>query len=254
MGGAYENQFDEEAPLIRQLTKGQRRVLGVLVEKGLTTPGQYPLTLKAATTGANQTSNRDPVTSFSEAAVWELLDEVRELGLISVVHPESGRTERYRHYLRRRYPFNEQQLAIMTELFLRGRQQLGELRARASRMVPIENLDALRRELTSLLEQGFIQASGSLERRGIEVDHNMYMDNEGGKIESTNAPATETPQQFVKQAEPSPPQVQQSEVSADEFSDLKDETAILQSEVEDLKQVVQELQESLDDLRKSLGA
>jgi uncharacterized protein len=257
MGGAYENQFDEEAPLIRQLTKGQRRVLGVLVEKGLTTPGQYPLTLKAATTGANQTSNRDPVTSFSETAVWELLDEVRELGLISVVHPESGRTERYRHYLRRRYPFNEQQLAIMTELFLRGRQQLGELRARASRMVPIENLDALRRELTSLLEQGFIQASGSLERRGIEVDHNMYMDNEGGKVESTTASAAEVPQQFIKQSEPTtsqPTQVQHSDVSASEFSDLKDETAILQSEVEDLKQIVQELQDSLDDLRKSLGA
>lgn len=252
MSGAYENQFDEEAPLIRQLTKGQRRVLGVLVEKGLTTPGQYPLTLKAVTTGANQTSNRDPVSNYSESAIYDLLDEVRELGLISVVHPESGRTERFRHYLRRRFPFNEKQLAIMTELFLRGRQQLGELRARASRMVPIENLETLRRELTSLLEQGFIQASGSLERRGIEVDHNMYLDDEGGRIESN---AVVTADNFVEQSEPATQaQINEGGVSASEFSDLKDETAILQSEVDELKQTVQELQESLDELRKSLGA
>ena len=255
MGGTYENQFDEEAPLIRHLSKGQRRVLGVLVEKGLTTPDQYPLTLKAVTTGANQKSNRDPVTNYSEAAIWDLLDELRELGLIAVVHPESGRTERFRHHMRRRYPFNEKQLAIMTELMLRGKQQLGELRARASRMVTIDSLDELRKELIALQEQEFIQASGSLERRGIEVDHKMYPESEGhifAAVAPTQAaPANPPPQQMTSQ-----PTISNSgeQINPEEFANLKDETAILQSEVEDLKEKVNELQESLDELRRSLGA
>ncbi len=253
MGGNYETQFDENAPVIRQLTKGQRRALGVLIEKAFTTPDQYPLTLKSATSGANQKSNRAPIANYTEGAVWELLDELRELGLIAVVHPESGRTERFRHYMRRRFQFSEPQLAIMTELMLRGRQQLGELRARASRMVPIENLDELRRELTSLQEQGFIQASGSLERRGIEVDHNMYTDSEGGKLESSS-PVAEEPQREVVQQSHSSPSVTPAAGNADEINSLKGEVTCLRSEVESLRQTVEELKDNLDDLRRSLGA
>src|SRR5690606_38507486 len=108
----YTSDDFEERAAVRVLTRPQRRVLGVLVEKGLTTPDSYPLTLKAVTTGCNQKSNRDPVTNYSEDAVEETLDELRQLGLVAVVHTESGRTERYRHYVRKKYPFTEQQLAI----------------------------------------------------------------------------------------------------------------------------------------------
>lgn len=252
MGGTYETQFDENAPTIRQLTKGQRRALGVLIEKAFTTPDQYPLTLKSATSGANQKSNRAPVANYTEGAVWELLDELRELGLIAVVHPESGRTERFRHYMRRRFQFSEPQLAIMTELMLRGRQQLGELRARASRMVPIENLDELRRELTSLQEQGYTQASGSLERRGIEVDHNMYADGEDGKLESSPTALEEPRREVIQNSQPSP-NVTQPAGQTDEINSLKSEMTTLHSEVESLRQTIEEIKDSLDDLRHSLG-
>lgn len=253
MSGAYENQFDENSPLIRQLSKGQRRVLGVLVEKGLTTPDQYPLTLKAVTTGANQKSNRDPVTNYTEASVWDFLDELRELGLIAVVHPESGRTERFRHYMRRRFPFSEPQLAAITELLLRGRQQIGELRARASRLVPVESLDELRRELTVLQEMGFIQSTGPLERRGIQVDHNMYLDNEGAKLEkqhvADDSPVSVAPnQRSMTERAPTANTISESEI---EF--LRTETATLKTELTLLRETVEVLKDQLDELRRNLG-
>ena len=124
----------EKIPLT-PLSRKQRRVLGVLLEKAFTTPEQYPLTPKAATTGCNQKNNRDPISNYDEETVVQTLDELRERGYVGVLHTESGRTERYRHYLRQRTDLTEPQLAVITELLLRGPQQLGELRTRASRMV-----------------------------------------------------------------------------------------------------------------------
>jgi len=105
---------------ITELSKPQRRVLGVLLEKAFTTPDQYPLTLKAITTGCNQKSNRDPISNYSESQVFETLESLREIGVAAVIHSESGRSERYRHYMRHRFNFTEPQLAILTELWLRG--------------------------------------------------------------------------------------------------------------------------------------
>ena len=153
---------DIESPGPRELTKGQRRVLGVLIEKGITTPDQYPLTLKAATTGCNQKSNRDPVSNYTEEQVQQCLDEVRGLGLVACIHTESGRTGRFRQYARKKYPFNEKQLAIMTELWLRGRQQPGELRTRASRMTEIDSQEELRPNCRAI-DQAFVHADGPLE-------------------------------------------------------------------------------------------
>jgi uncharacterized protein len=167
-----------EHPPVRMLSKAQRRVLGVLVEKGITTPEYYPMTLKALTAACNQKSNRMPLTEYSEDDVLQTIDELRGLGLAAVVHTESGRTERYRHYVRKQFPWNEAQLAILIELWLRGRQSVGDLRSRASRMHAIDSLDQLREELRTLLEQGFVQATGPLTSRGVEVDHNFYKPSE----------------------------------------------------------------------------
>ena len=169
---------DDQFPPVKVLSKPQRRVLGVLIEKGITTPEYYPLTLKALTTGCNQKNNRSPLTEYSEDDVLRAVDQLRELGLAAVVHTESGRSERYRHYARKRFPFNEAQLAIMTELWLRGRQSAGDLRTRASRMHDIPTLEQLRDELKSLQGLGCIQANGPLDVRGIEVDHNFYQPDE----------------------------------------------------------------------------
>lgn len=170
---------DHEFPPIQVLSKTQRRVLGVLIEKGITTPEYYPLTLKALTTGCNQKNNRAPLTEYSEDDVLRAVDQLRDMGLAAVVHTESGRTERYRHYVRKRFAFSEAQLAIMTELWLRGRQSVGDLRTRASRMHEIPSLEQLRDELKSLQTQGYLQANGPLDSRGVEVDHNFYKPDEG---------------------------------------------------------------------------
>lgn len=170
--------IDDQLPPVKVLSKLQRRVLGVLIEKGITTPEYYPLTLKALTTGCNQKNNRSPLSEYSEDDVSRAVDQLRELGLAAVVHTETGRTERYRHYARKRFPFNEAQLAIMTELWLRGRQSVGDLRTRASRMHDIPTLEQLRDELKTLQAQGYIQTNGPLEARGVEVDHNFYRSDE----------------------------------------------------------------------------
>ena len=173
---------DDQFPLVTILSKPQRRVLGVLIEKGITTPEYYPLTLKALTTGCNQKNNRSPLSEYSEDDVERTVNQLRELGLAAVVHTESGRSERYRHYARKRFPFSEPQLAIMTELWLRGRQSVGDLRTRASRMHDIPTLEQLRDELKSLQALGLVQANGPLDSRGVEVDHNFYKPEENKKL------------------------------------------------------------------------
>lgn len=182
-----------QRPPLTSLTKPQRRVLGTLVEKAITVPESYPLTLKALTTGCNQKNNRDPVTNYSEEDVEDAVTELRELGLAAVVHTESGRTERFRHYLRQRITeLSEPQVAILTELLLRGRQPAGDLRSRASRMTPagtLDSLDQLRYEISGLVERGLVQSDGPLDRRGVEIDHNLYEPHEARKVACRDEPA-----------------------------------------------------------------
>lgn len=238
---------ETQAAPVRTLTRPQRRVLGVLVEKGLTTPDQYPLTLKAVTAGCNQKSNRDPVTNYSEEAVEETLDELRQRGLVAVVHTESGRTERFRHFMRKRYPFTEQQLAIITELLLRGRQQLGELRSRASRMVPIEDQQELRENLQQLAAEDYIRASGPLERRGIEVDHTFYPDGEAPALQAVPQAELSEPARSSVSAPPSPA------TGRGTSDELAAELAELREEVQELRERLGEMSDDLTQLKQSLG-
>lgn len=250
----FETDQDESAdlPQVRELTKPQRRVLGTLVEKAFTVPESYPMTLKGLTVGCNQKSNRSPVTNYTEDGVLDALDELRKLGLVAVVHTESGRTERYRHYVRKRFPFSEPQLAIMTELLLRGRQQMGELRARASRMVPIESLDELRKEVEGLIAQNYVSCDGPLERRGVEVDHCFYLPTEQPSrpafVPSANA-ASEVRERVSESAGPSG-----SQTDTSELDDLKETVAVLQNEIQDLRTALEEVKDDLAQLRQSLGA
>ncbi|QDV53444.1 DUF480 domain-containing protein [Gimesia fumaroli] len=228
---------------ITELSKPERRVLGVLLEKAFTTPDQYPLTLKAVTTGSNQKSNRDPISHYSESQVFETLDALREKGIVAVVHSDSGRTERYRHYMRHRFEFTEPQLAILTELWLRGRQTMGELRGRASRMVPIETLDQLRSEFKGLLDRKYVQSNGSIERRGIEVDHNWYQEKEGKTLGFESAPENEpTEVQSTSAAQPVTP------AASSELTAMRDAMEQLQIDNQSLKQQMNTLTESLEQL------
>ncbi len=250
-GTAVPDPTMEQIPL-KHLSRKQRRVLGTLLEKAFTTPEQYPLTLKAAIAGCNQKSNREPVTNYDEDAVQQTLEELREIGFVGVVHTESGRTERYRHYLRHRTSLNERQLAIMTELMLRGRQQPGELRTRAGRMVAIDSLEDLRQELQALLDQGLVRANGPLERRGIEVDHNLYAPGENHEALSAyqEESVSARPVAEMERREAAP----RATVSAPRSEGLETAVAALTEQVSDLRQQLAELKDEVADLRRQLGA
>ena len=239
---------DSDRPPITQLKSRQRRVLGVLVEKAFTTPEYYPLTLKAVAAGCNQKSNRAPVVQFSQDDVADVLEQLREMGLVAVVHTESGRTERYRHYVRRRFTLTEPQIAILTELLLRGRQQLGELRSRASRMVVIESLEQLRNELSGLMQMNLVSSGGPVERRGIEVDHCLYTDKEqqnfaASPMESPAASPAESP---------NPPSQPAAAAVPQEWHTLKPQVEQLLGTQQDMQEIVNRLQETVDQLRRDV--
>lgn len=240
-------QEEKQLLNITVLSKPERRVLGVLLEKAFTTPDQYPLTLKAVTTGCNQKSNRDPISNYSESQVFDTLDALREKGIVAVVHSDSGRTERYRHYMRHRFEFTEPQLAILTELWLRGRQTMGELRGRASRMVPIETLEQLRAEFKGLLDKKYVQSNGSIERRGIEVDHNWYQEKEGKTLGFESAPENE-PSEAVAPSSSRPAPV--ATETSHELSDMLNSIEQLQIENQSLKQQINTLTDSLEQLSR----
>ena len=251
---------DSSLPPITELSRAQRRVLGVLVEKGITTPEVYPLTLKSVTTGCNQKSNRDPVANYDEDRVEAVLEELRELGLIAMVYTESGRTPRFRHYMRKRFTLTEPQLAILTELMLRGQQAVGELRTRASRMAPIETLEQLRTELEGLVAANLVRADGPLDRRGVEVDHNLYPANEKQPMRaraSTDSDAPPSRSSFTGSTSPAPaadPGVS-SRIALLESTcqDLRAENASLTASLAALRDDFRKLGDEFHELRRALG-
>ncbi|MBS0203025.1 MAG: DUF480 domain-containing protein [Planctomycetes bacterium] len=242
---------------LNELSRKQRRVLGVLLEKAFTVPDQYPMTLKGITTGCNQKNNRDPVSNYSEEDVADTLTQLQQIGLVGCLHTEGGRTERYRHYMRHKTRLSEPQLAIMTELLLRGRQQLGELRTRASRMVPIETQEVLRLALQGLQELDLVQANGRLERRGIEVDHNLYPSGENHDrmtmlAEETEDEGMEVPRAMT--ARPVPVEERTDPGTSGRVTALEDLVRELKDEINSVRSEFRDLQDKFEDLRRQLGS
>ncbi|KAA3607107.1 MAG: DUF480 domain-containing protein [Planctomycetota bacterium] len=139
------------------LTPLQLRVLGVLVEKAMTTPDQYPLSLNALTAGCNQKSNRDPVMALEEEQVLEAVDQLRQAGLAYAVHTSGGRVQRYQHNAREGLELGPEALPLMTELWLRGTQTAGELRSRVQRMKRFDSLQQLQACLDQLVQEQWVE-------------------------------------------------------------------------------------------------
>jgi uncharacterized protein YceH (UPF0502 family) len=127
-----------------------------LIEKALTTPEQYPMTLNAVTLGCNQKSNRDPVMNLLEGEVNAALGKLIVKGLAGSVHPMGGRVEKFRHNTEAVLKIGTPQAAVMAELLMRGPQQPGEMRARVSRMTSVDTLQALMDVMKPLLERGLV--------------------------------------------------------------------------------------------------
>jgi uncharacterized protein YceH (UPF0502 family) len=136
------------------LSADQCRVIGVMLEKETTTPEQYPLSLNAITIGCNQKSNREPVTSFSESDVQNLIDELVEMNQLMVDRKASVRVNKYFHRFCDtefgNLKFTSQQKAIICVLFLRGPQTPGELRTRTNRLADFNDVSEVEAALNQL--------------------------------------------------------------------------------------------------------
>jgi uncharacterized protein YceH (UPF0502 family) len=136
-----------------ELLPDECRVLGTLIEKALTTPGQYPLSLNSLVTGVNQKNNRDPVVEIDEDAALRAVDGLRAKGLARDVSFTGSRVEKYRHTAGEALELRPPELSLLSELLLRGPQTVGELRGRAGRMHPFESLEVVENVLKALSER-----------------------------------------------------------------------------------------------------
>lgn len=138
-------------PMATILSDIEARVLASLVEKQLTTPEYYPLTLNSLTTACNQKNNRNPVTSYSEDEVAQALETLREKNLAYVFYGSTSRVPKYKHVLPEVLHLNPAETALICVLLLRGPQTPGELRGNASRMHDFSGLEEIEATLNGLM-------------------------------------------------------------------------------------------------------
>ena len=244
------------------LSSRQRRVLGVLIEKAKTTPDAYPMTINALVAGSNQKNNREPHTSYTPEEIEQTLEELRALGAVTEVQG-SGRVPKYRHHAYEWLGVEKTELAVMTELLLRGEQTLGELRGRAARMEPIADTAALKPVVDGLLKKGLmVELTGP--GRGQVVSHNLYKDRElaelkarfAGYVPSTSAGDDAAPTGGLVGTAGPAVVAQAAKAGAavpvgptkDEFAELSVDVAELRAEVARLKDVLARVEAKLESL------
>ena len=132
------------------LTSTEVRVLGALIEKQITTPEYYPLTLNSLTAACNQKNNRNPVTSLTESEVDEALYSLRDKNLAYVFHGSTSRVPKYKHVAPEVLLLTPPELAAMCVLMLSGPQTVGEIRTRGYRLYEFTGLDEVEETLRSL--------------------------------------------------------------------------------------------------------
>ena len=195
------------------LDSGEVRVLGSLLEKEITTPEYYPLSLNALLNACNQKSNRDPVVHFDEQTVESILYTLRDKGLSLNITGAGSRVPKYGHRLSEKLNLGRRELAVLCELMLRGPQTLGELRTRADRMHHFDDTA----EVESVLDR-IPELATKLPRRPGEKEA-RYAHLLSGTPE-TEAPS---PQETAAPARP------------DRIAELEAEVAQLRRDLDDLK-------------------
>jgi uncharacterized protein len=145
---------------LAELTPPEQRVLGCLIEKRWTTPDQYPLSLNALRLACNQSTNRDPVTTYDEATVRDAAQRLCLYGLARLASGHGSRAVKYRHLAEEALGLDREELAVLAVLLLRGPQTPGELKARTERIARIESLAEVDRVLTALGERDYARRIG----------------------------------------------------------------------------------------------
>ena len=138
---------------VKILSEIETRVLGSLVEKELTTPDYYPLSLNALVNACNQKSNRDPAMNLNEDAVRQALRSLEKEGLAGPADGMDNRVTKFEHRLQEAFNFDRREIAILCELLIRGPQTPGELRSRAERMYQFDDLDQVQSTLQRLAQR-----------------------------------------------------------------------------------------------------
>ena len=135
------------------LNEVECRILGSLIEKEVTTPEYYPLSVNALVNACNQKSNRDPVMNLEEAVVHKALRSLEGQSLVRSVSPADSRVTKYEHRLQEVFNFYRHEIAILCLLLLRGPQTPGELRSRSERMHSFDDLSAVQSSLQHLMKR-----------------------------------------------------------------------------------------------------
>jgi len=204
------------------LDETEVRILGCLIEKEMTTPEYYPLSLNSLTNACNQKSNRNPMTSYDETVVSDGLDRLLEKGLARKSYTAGSRVPKYLHTVLDKFDLSGQETAILCELMLRGPQTLGELRTRADRMSSFGSLEEVEKKLEGLLEHNPALALKLPRETGRKECRYMHLFS-GSSIEVFSAGSATreiTPQERI--------------------SRLEEETARLKGELDELKQAFAE--------------
>jgi len=229
-----------------ELTFDERRVAGTLIEKGYTTPQQYPLTLNALVVGSNQKSCRMPVSQLDEERVFLALDGLRKKGLCTLVQMQGSHTDRWKHRFSDTLGLEDREIAVLGELLLRGPQTDGELRQHASRMVQIESLEKMTEVLGRLMCRDpplSTRLTPEGRKRGVRYAHCLYPQEELSELRrrEADADAALPPEASERPAAES----SASGAGAGPASALRSELEALTARVEGLEQRLRKLEESL---------
>jgi len=202
------------------LNPAEARVLGALVEKDITTPEYYPLSLNALINACNQKNNREPVTNFDEETVRLALRNLSDKRLAGPASGADGRVTKYEHRMQEVFNFTRQETALICVLLLRGPQTPGELRGRTERMYQFEHLDDVLSGLQQLMRREPPLAKALGRRPGTKEIRYAHL--LSGDVEAWEPPA----------------ETASSSASADaeRLIQLEEKVATLQAEVAELKQ------------------
>lgn len=227
---------------IAELTPPEQRVLGCLIEKRWTTPDQYPLSLNGLRLACNQSTNRDPVTSYDESTVREAAQRLCLYGLARLASGHGSRSTKYRHLAEEALGLGREELAVLAVLLLRGPQTPGELKARTERMAPLASLDDVERVIGTMTEREYVRRIGR--RPGQKEDRFEQLLGGRADRDGASAPAPTEIAAPVPAPLPAPlpapamtPRVSENGGLADRVAALEAEVATLRSELEELREL-----------------
>jgi uncharacterized protein len=210
------------------LNEIEARVLGALLEKEITTPDYYPLSLNALMNACNQKSNRDPVMNLDENSVRNALRGLDDNSLARSISAADSRVTKYEHRLQEAFNFDRREAAIFCELLLRGPQTPGELRSRAERMHHFDDLGEVQSALQRLMNRE--PALVKVLARQPGTKESRYVQLLSGDAEPVSSPAEREASAVVRG------QGAEASSSGEKLSHLESEIAELRRDIADLKQ------------------